>query len=126
MCRYHLDILALSKVRWTGSREKQIDNHSTILYSGTKSRHEQGTAILPKILVERFTGRQAKLSVVVYYAPTNVAEDETKEEFNHTLQAVVNNIPEHDIMCVLGNLYNIVGNNESHCPQALGKHGLCA
>ena len=46
MCRYHLDILALSKVRWTGSRKKQIDNHSTILYSGTKSRHEQGVALI--------------------------------------------------------------------------------
>ncbi|KAK2722298.1 hypothetical protein QYM36_002730 [Artemia franciscana] len=46
MCRYHLDILALSKVRWTGSREKQIDNHSTILYSSTKSRHEQGVPLI--------------------------------------------------------------------------------
>ncbi|KAK2726096.1 hypothetical protein QYM36_000527 [Artemia franciscana] len=99
--RYHLDILALSEVRWTGSREKQLDDHSTILYCGAESRHEQGVALImtrdtsrsllkwtpisPRILVARFTGRQAKLSVVVCNAPINVAEVESKEEFYHTL-----------------------------------------
>ncbi|XP_065565936.1 craniofacial development protein 2-like [Artemia franciscana] len=82
------------------------------------------TPISPRILVARFTGRQAKLSVVVCYAPTNVAEVETKKEFYHSLQTVVNNIPKHDIMCILSDLNAIVGNYESYCPQAFGRHGL--
>ncbi|KAK2703111.1 hypothetical protein QYM36_018347 [Artemia franciscana] len=40
-------------------------------------------------------------------------------------KAVVNNIPKHDIMCVLGDLNDIVGNNEFYCPQALSRHGMC-
>ena len=140
MRRYHLDILALSEVRWTGSGEKQLEDRSTILYSGAESRHEQGVALImtketsrsllkwtpisPRILVAGFTGGQAKLPVVVCYAPTNVAEVETKEEFYLTLQAVVNNILKHDIMCVLGDLNVIVGNDESWCPQALSRHGV--
>ncbi|XP_065579607.1 uncharacterized protein LOC136039637 [Artemia franciscana] len=45
MHRYHLDILALSKVRWTGSGEQQLDDHSAILNSSIESRHERGVAL---------------------------------------------------------------------------------
>ncbi|KAK2723835.1 hypothetical protein QYM36_002252 [Artemia franciscana] len=83
MYRYHLDILALSEERWTGSGEKQLDDHSTILYSGTKAgmnkeftqydeRNLKISLEMDSHFVACFTGRQAKPSVAVYYAPTNV------------------------------------------------------
>ena len=37
---------------------------------------------------------------------------------------MVNIIPKDDIMCVLGDINAIVGNDESYCPKALSRHGM--
>ncbi|KAK2701824.1 hypothetical protein QYM36_019536 [Artemia franciscana] len=75
-------------------------------------------------LSARFSGYQAKFSVVVSYAPKNVAVIEYKEEFYQPLQSVVNSIPKHHITYILRDLNVVVGNDESYCPQALGRHSM--
>ncbi|KAK2723571.1 hypothetical protein QYM36_002050 [Artemia franciscana] len=97
MDNYGLDILALSEVRWTGAGSQTLKKGSTILHSGTEKKKEAGVAIMlsksasraltkwtpinERIIVARFTGRQAKLTVVACYAPTNEADDTTKDNF---------------------------------------------
>ncbi|KAK2709048.1 hypothetical protein QYM36_014619 [Artemia franciscana] len=118
MDNHGLDILALSEVRWTGAGSQTLKKGSTILHSGTEKRKKQA------IIVARFTGRQAKLTVVACYAPTNEADDTTKDNFYNTLQAVAKDIPSHDLVCFVGDFNAKVGSDKSYCPEVLGSQGL--
>ncbi|KAK2706539.1 hypothetical protein QYM36_016540 [Artemia franciscana] len=82
------------------------------------------TPINERIIVARFTGRQAKLTVVACYAPTNEADDTTKDNFYNTLQAVAKDIPSHDLVCFVGDFNAKVGSDKSYCPEVLGSQGL--
>ncbi|KAK2713753.1 hypothetical protein QYM36_009588, partial [Artemia franciscana] len=140
MDNYGLDILALSEVRWTGAGSQTLKKGSTILHSGTEKKKEAGVAIMlsksasraltkwtpinERIIVARFTGRQAKLTVVACYAPTNEADDTTKDNFYNTLQAVAKDIPSHDLVCFVGDFNAKVGSDKSYCPEVLGSQGL--
>ena len=115
---YHLDLLALSEVRWLGSGSNKLDGDVTIIYSGSQQKREYGVALMmtkqtsqallhwtpvsPRILKARFIGAHVKLSVIVCYAPTNDATDEAKDEFYRALNSVANDIPRHDMACFLG------------------------
>ncbi|KAK2708560.1 hypothetical protein QYM36_014236 [Artemia franciscana] len=74
--------------------------------------------------IARFSGYQAKFSVVVSYAPKNVKVIEYEEKFYQPPQSVVNSIPKHDIPYILRDLNVVVENDESYCPQALGRHSM--
>ncbi|KAK2709716.1 hypothetical protein QYM36_013403 [Artemia franciscana] len=140
MDNYGLDILALSEVRWTGAGSQTLKKGSTILHSGTEKKEEAGVAIMlsksasraltkwtpinERILVAWFTGRQAKLTVVACYAPTNEADNTTKDNFYNTLQAVAKDIPSHDLVCFVGDFNAKVGSDKSYCPEVLGSQGL--
>jgi len=58
--------------------------------------------ISDRLLVARFAHRHGHLSVIVCYAPTELAEDSTKDTFYNQLSAVTQSIPPHDIMTILG------------------------
>ncbi|KAK2705055.1 hypothetical protein QYM36_017182 [Artemia franciscana] len=76
------------------------------------------TPINERILFARFATTQTKLSVIVCYAPTNGADDDVKDSFYETLQAVTKDIPKHDVLCVVGDL-----NAKERIKVALGKSG---
>ncbi|XP_065583817.1 craniofacial development protein 2-like [Artemia franciscana] len=82
------------------------------------------TPINEKIIVARLTGRQAKLTVLACYEPTNEADDTTKDNFYNTLQAVAKDIPSHDLVCFVGDFDAKVGSDKSYCPEVLGSQGL--
>ena len=137
---YHLDLLAVSEVRWLGSGSNKLDGDVTIIYSGSQQKREYGVALMmtkqtsqallqwtpvsPRILKARFIGAHVKLSVIVCYAPTNDATDEAKDEFYRALNSVANDIPRHDMACFLGDFNAKVGNDRSFSPEVLGEHGL--
>lgn len=50
-----------------------------------------------------------KTTIIEVYAPTNIADENEKEEFYSSLQTVVNNAPNRDILLVTGNLNSKVG-----------------
>ncbi|XP_065582594.1 uncharacterized protein LOC136041763 [Artemia franciscana] len=77
-----------------------------------------------RIITARFAGNNAKLTLVACYAPTNDADDVTKDSFYNTLQAVAKDIPSHDLTCVAGDFNAKVGNDKSYCPEVLGSKGL--
>ena len=92
---YNLDILGLSEVRWTGFGELKIATGESILYSGAEEEHHRGVGLIlrrevrrtllkwnpvnERIMSARFNSRFAKLTVIQVYAPTNDAEDASKE-----------------------------------------------
>ena len=50
-----------------------------------------------RITTARFASRFIKTTVVQVYAPTNEADEETKDNFNDMLQKVTDEIPRHDM-----------------------------
>ena len=140
MDNYGLDILALSEVRWTGAGRRNLDMGYTILHSGLEKNKEAGVAIMlskpaskaltkwtpinKRIIKARFAANNAKLTLVACYAPTNDADDVTKDSFYNTLQAVAKDIPSHDFICFAGDSNAKVGNDKSYCPEVRGSEGL--
>ena len=124
----------------TGAGNQNLKKGCTILHSGTDKKKEAGVAIMlsksasravmkwtpinERIIVARFASSQAKLTVVACYAPTNDADETSKDDFYNTLQAVAKDIPRHDLVCFVGDFNAKVGSDKSYCPEVLGSQGL--
>ena len=72
----------------------------------------------------RFNSRYAKLTVIQVYAPTNDADDESKEEFYEQLQREVETTPRHDVLIVIGDLNVKIGEGNEGWEKVMGRHGL--
>ena len=64
------------------------------------------------------------MSIVVSYAPIEGAEEETKDDFYDSLQAVVEGIPKHDVVLVIGDFNARVGSNNGNRGNVLGRHWM--
>ena len=58
--------------------------------------------ISDRIISARFYSRYIKTSIIQVYAPTNDAEVEAKDHFYDQLQKVIDSVPKHDILVLLG------------------------
>ena len=100
MARVNIDILGISKLKWTGMSEFNSDDHY-IYYSGQESLRRNGVAIMVnkrvrnallgcslknnRMISVHFQGEPFNITVIQVYAPTtNVIEDEV--EFSEDLQ----------------------------------------
>ena len=54
-----------------------------------------------RIINARFTSRFIKPTVVQVYAPTNDADEESKDNLYHLLQRVSEEIPRHDMIMMI-------------------------
>ena len=138
MERYKLGILGISECRWTGAG-KLISQGHTIVYSGHDSDHQGGVALIidkqisktllewqsvnERIIVARFNSRHTKMTVIQTYAPTNPAEEEVKIKFYDDLQRVINKVPPHDVLIVMGDLNAKVGRDNTGYERNMGKFG---
>ncbi|XP_061182645.1 craniofacial development protein 2-like [Saccostrea echinata] len=88
--RYKLDIMGVSKVRWTGFVELKTTSGETILYSGAEEHHRGVGLILSRksrqslmewnpvndrFINARFFSRFTKLTLIQIYSPTNEADE---------------------------------------------------
>ncbi|KAK2716907.1 hypothetical protein QYM36_007152, partial [Artemia franciscana] len=137
--KFRIDIAGLSETRLTGFGTLNSETYH-ILYSGLETRKEAGVGmalrsrakkclvdwepINERILRARFVTSQAKLTVIVVYAPTNDAVDQTKDDFYRVLSNVVAKAHRHDIVTLCGNFNAKVGSDASYAPAILGRHGL--
>ena len=143
MKRYNLDILAIQESRLIGQGRSQIalENwRGEILWSGEEKYHQAGVAVIlnkkasdallawkpisERIIYIRLGSKFSKLSLIICYAPTENAEEETKENFYYSLQAVIDTVPYHDVLLVLGDFNAKVGSNREHREAIMGKEGI--
>ena len=90
MARVNVDILGISKLKWTGMSEFNSDDHY-IYYCGQKSLRTNGVAMMVKKRVRNavlgcnlkndrmisvhFQGKPFNITVIQVYAPTRNAEE---------------------------------------------------
>ena len=94
MARVNVDILGISKLRWTGMGEFNSDDHY-IYYCGQESLRRNGVAIVvnkgvrnavfgcnlknDRMISVRFQGKPFNITVIQAYAPTSNAEEAESE-----------------------------------------------
>ena len=90
MARVNVDILGISKLKWTGMRDFNWDDHY-IYYCGQESLRRNGVAIIvnkrvwnavlgcslknDRMISVRFQGKPFNIMVIQVYAPTSNAEE---------------------------------------------------
>ena len=101
MARVIIDILGISKLKWTGMGEFNSDDHD-IYYCGQESVRRNGVAIMvnkrlrnsllryslknDRMIYVHFQGKPFSVTVIQVYAPTNNAEEAKVEQFYENLQ----------------------------------------
>ncbi|XP_068701956.1 craniofacial development protein 2-like [Montipora capricornis] len=130
----------MNEIRWTGFRELRTATGQSILYSGREEEHHREVGLILKkevrktllkrnlvnerIMGAHFNSRYAKLTVIQMYAPTNDANDESKEEFYDQLQQEVETTPRNDVLIVMGGLNAKIGEDNKGWEKVMGQHGL--
>ena len=99
MARVNVDILEISKLKWTGIGEFNSDDHY-IYYCGQESLRRNGVAIIVNKRIRnvvlgcnlkndrisvRFQGKPFNITVIQVYAPTSNAEEAEVERFYEDL-----------------------------------------
>ena len=101
----NVDILGISKLKWTGMDEFNSDDHY-IYYCGQESLRRNGVAITVNKTVQNavlgcnlkndrmisvhFQGKQFNITVIQVYAPTSNAEEAELNGFMKTYKTIYN------------------------------------
>ena len=101
MARVNVNILGISKLKWTGMGEFNSDYHY-IYYCGQESLRRNGVAIVVnkrvrnavlrcnlknnRMISVHFQGKPFNITVIQVYAPTSNAEEAEVEQFYEDLQ----------------------------------------
>ena len=108
MARVNVDILGVSKLKWTGMGEFNSDDHY-IYYCGQESLRRNGVAIVvnkrvqnavlgcnlknDRIISVHFKGKPFNITVIQAYVPTSTAEEAEVEQFYEDLQDLLELTP---------------------------------
>ena len=137
MARLNVDILGISKLKWTGMGEFNSDDHYTY-YCRQESLRRNGVAIMVnkrvrnavlrcnlknnRIISVHFQGKPFNITVIQVYAPTSKAEEAEVEWFFEDLQDFLELTPKKDVLFIIGDWNAKVGSQET--PGITGKFGL--
>ena len=113
MARVKVNILEISKLKWTGMGEFNSDDHY-IYYCGQESLRRNGVAIMvskrvqkaalgcnlknDRMISVRFQGKPFNIPIIQVYAPTSNAEEAEVERFYEDLQGLVELKPKKDVL----------------------------
>ena len=136
MARVNVDILGISKLKWTGMGEFNSDDHY-IYYCGQESLRRNGVVIMVNKIVQnavlgcnlkndrmisvRFQGKQFNTTMIQAYALTSNAE-EAEQFYKFYLQDRLKLTPKKDVLFIIGDWNAKVGSQET--PGVTGKFGL--
>ena len=137
MARVNVNILGISKLKWTGMGEFNSDDHY-IYYCRQESLRRIGVAIMvnkrvrnamlgcslknDRMISVRFQGKPFNITVIQVYAPTSNIEEAEVERFYEDLQDLLELTPKKDVLFIIGNWNTKVGSQET--PGVTGKFGL--
>ena len=137
MARVNIDILGISKLKWTGMGEFNSDDHY-IYYCGQESLRRNGVAIMVNKRVRNavlgcnlkndrmisvcFQGKPFNIRVIQVYAPTSNTKEDEAEWFYEDLQDLLKLTPQKDVLFIIGDWNAKVGSQET--PGVTGKLGL--
>ena len=116
MARVNVNILGISKLRWTGMGEFNSDDHY-IYYCGQESLRRNGVAIIinkrvqnavlgcnlknNKMISVHFQGKPFNIIVIQFYVPTSDAEEAEVEWFYEDLQDIPELTPKKNIFFII-------------------------
>ena len=113
MARVNINILGISKLKWTGMSEFNSDDHY-IYYCGRESLRRNGVAIIVNkrvwnAVLERSLKNDRMISVlkpfnitvIQVYAPTNSAEEAEGERFYEGLQDLLELTHKKDVLFII-------------------------
>ena len=137
MARVNVDILGISKLKWTEMGEFHSDDHY-IYYCGLESLRRNGVAIMvnkrvrtavlgcnlrnDRMISVHLQGKSFKITVIQVYAPTSNAEETEVEQFYEDRQDLLELTLKKDVPFIIGDWNAIVGSQER--PGVTGKFGL--
>ena len=137
MARANVNILGLSKLKWTGMGEFNSDDHY-IYYCGQESHRRNGIAFMvnkrvwnavlgwnlknDRIISVRLQGKPFNITVIQVYAPTSNAKQAEAERFYEDLQDLLDLTFKKDVLFIIVDWNAKVGSQET--PGVTGKFGL--
>ena len=137
MASVNVNILGISKLKWTGMGEFSSDDHY-IYYCGQESLRRNGVALMvnkrvqnavlgcnlknDRMISVRLQGKPLNITVIQVYAPTSNAEKTEAEWFYEDLQDLLELTPKKDGLFIIGDWNAKVGSQET--PGITGKFGL--
>ena len=137
MARMNIDILGISKLKWTGMGEFNSDDHY-IYYYGQESLRKNGVAIMvnkrvrnavlgcnlknDKMICVHFQGKSFNIMIIQAYAPTGNIEKAEVEQFNEDLQNLLELTLKKDVLFIRGDWNAKVGSQD--IPHVTRKFGL--
>ena len=137
MLRVNVDILGISKLKWTGMGELNSDDHY-IYYCGQEFLRRNGVAIMVNKRVQNavlgcnlkndrmssvhLQGKPFNITVIQVYAPTRNAEEAEVEWFYEDLQDLLELTPKKHVLFIIGDWNAKLRSQET--PGVTGKFGL--
>ena len=137
IARVNINILGISKLKWTGMGEFNSDDHY-IYYCGQESLRRNGVAIMVNKRVQNavlgcnlknnrmisvhFQGKPFNITVIQVFAPTSNAEESEVEWFYEDIHDLLELMPKKDVLFTIGDWNAKVGRQET--PGVTGKFGL--
>ena len=118
MARVNIDILGITKLKWTGMDEFNSDDHY-IYYYGQESLRRNGVAIIVNKRVQNavlgyslknnrmtsvhFQGKPFSITVIQVYVSTSNAEEAEVEQFYEDLQDLLELTRKKHVLFIIGN-----------------------
>ena len=137
MARVNVDILGISKLKWTGMGDFNSDDHY-IYYCGQESLRRNGVANMvnkgvrnavlrcnlknDRMISVCLQGKPFNITVIQVCAPTSNAEEAEVQWFYEDLQDLLELTPKKDVLFIIGDWNANVGSQET--PGVTGKFGL--
>lgn len=139
LTKYDIQVAAIQETRWKENNMFSSKNYQIYSSGNTEDKHVHGTAFIvskqynnnilsfnpisQRISTLRLKGRFHNITFINIYAPTEVSEETTKDDFYGKLDSVFNGVPKNDIKIVLGDMNAQIGKEEVYHP-TIGNYSL--